>query len=314
MALSLGGNDEAPIPQVYLACRLTHLTEDERQLLDSWCTHIEQAVTDASADSAARWNVSVHAPITWSAPWRGDNRSPKSIYALNSATVNACAAMIILSIDGGGLGVGQEFAWAVALRLPILLLYPADRPPSRQALGTPGDVTTIGFANAMELGEAVKAFLRANRPVIEDWQRRSDSLNVALLPLRETLAEHWHELGDAGQARVEAESRVHRRRIVQLIDDQYGIAGASMAEILALVGAMDIDGSSVFTTPAMPDLTGNQRDALALAADEYEWGGGEVLALETRARLELARGGTRRLSLTSPADWVQFRRQVDGRG
>lgn len=314
MALSLGGDDDAPIPQVYLACRLTHLTEDERQLLDSWCTHIEQAVTDASVDSASRWNVSVHAPITWWAPWRGDSRSPEAIYALNSATVNACAAMIIVSIDGGGLGVGQEFAWAVALRLPILLLYPADRPPSRQALGTPGDVTTIGFANATELGEAVKTFLRANRPVIEDWQRRSDSLDVALLPLRETLAEHWHELGDAGQARVEAESRVHRRRIVQLIDDQHAIAGASMAEILALVGAMDIDGASVFTTPVMPDLTSHQRDALALAADEYEWSGGEILALETRARLELARGGTRRLSLTSPADWVQFRRQVDGRG
>lgn len=113
-----------------------------------------------------------------------------------------CAAVIILCIDGGGFGVGQEFAWATALRLPILLLHPVDQPPSRQALGTPADVTVVGFENAMSLAEAVKTFLRSNRSVIEDWKRRGDSLAVALLPLREMLAEHGQRAAGIGCWRV----------------------------------------------------------------------------------------------------------------
>jgi hypothetical protein len=314
LAFSLDGEENGgPIPLVYLACRLTNLTAEQRQLLDSWCTHIEQAVTDAATDSDKPWNVSVHAPFAWSAPWN-DRKPDADVYKLNSGTVNACAAVIVLCIDGGGLGVGQEFAWATALRLPILLLHPAAHPPSRQALGTPGDVTVVAFVNATELTEAVKSFLRKNRSVIEDWKRRSDSLDVVFLPLRELLAARWSQLGEGDQRRVEAESRIHLRRRAQLIDEDHAIAGASMSEILALVGAMDIDAVNVLANPTMPDLSHRQRDALALATDEYEWGGAEALTLETRARLELARGGTRRLSLATPADWVQFRDQTQGHG
>jgi hypothetical protein len=247
----------------------------------------------------------------WSAPWN-DDRPVEDVYKLNSATVGRCAAVIVLCIDGGGLGVGQEFAWALTLRVPILLLFPDDKPPSRQALGSPGDITAVGFRDATHLAEEVRSFLRANRSVIEDWRRRSDSLRVATLPLRETLAERWSGLGERDRARVEAEARVHRRRITQLIDDDHALAGASMSEILAIVGAMNIGIAALFA-PAMPDLNARQRDALAAASDEYEWSGTQVLALETRARLELARGGTRRLSLVTPADWVQFREQtIDG--
>jgi hypothetical protein len=312
MALGLEGDGGEQIPLVYLACRLTHITDDQRKLLDSWCTHIETAVTEAASASSHRWEIGVHAPLMWSAPWN-DDRPDEDVYKLNSAQVGRCAAVIILCIDGGGLGVGQEFAWAIALRLPILLLHPDDKPPSRQALGSPGDITPVGFRDATHLAEAVRSFLRANRAVIEDWKRRSDSLAVALLPLREMLAERWSELGEIDRGRVEAEARVHRHRIVQLIDDDHALAGASMSEILAVVGAMDIDATNVFT-PSMPDLNARQREALAAAADEYEWRGAEVLALETRGRLELARGGTRRLSLVTPADWVQFREQTTNNG
>jgi hypothetical protein len=63
--------------------------------------------------------------------------TPEDVYKLNNTTVSECAAFIVLCIDGGGLGVGQELAWATALRLPILLPHPADQPPSRQAIGAP---------------------------------------------------------------------------------------------------------------------------------------------------------------------------------
>jgi hypothetical protein len=312
MVLPLDGEDDGPIPLVYLACRLTNISSDLRKLLDSWCTHVQEAITEAADESAKRWEVAVHAPIAWSAPWT-DQRPPEEIYQLNSTTVSGCSAVIILCVDGGGLGVGQEFAWAVALRLPILILHPHDLPLTRQALGTPGDLTIVGFTTAVHLANEVKAFLRKNRPVIEDWHRRRASLDLSLLPLRETIAERWHELSAVDKERVEAESRVHQQRIRQLTSDEHALAGASLSEILALLGAMGIESASIFAGPSIPELSGRQRDALGVAADEYEWRGAEVLALETRARLELARGGTRRMNLSTPADWVHFREQTIGR-
>lgn len=310
LSLDLDGDGgDGPVPIVYLACRLTGLNNDQRKLLDSWCTHIEQVVTETAAESENKWDVAVHIPFTWSAPWN-DDRPPDASYAVNSTTVSGCAAVVILSIDGGGLGVGQEFAWAAALRLPILLLHPTDQPPSRQAIGTPADLTVVGFANATELAEAVRNFLRANRSIIEDWHRRMTNLTVTLTPLRETLAEHWHATGERDRVRIESESRVHQRRIGHFVDDDHALATATMSEIFALVGALGIDPTLIFASASMPDLTHRQREALGVAADEYEWSGTDVLALETRARLELARGGTRRLSLATPADWVQFRSQT----
>lgn len=122
----------------------------------------------------------MHIPFTWSAPWN-DDRRPEDIYAFNSTTtVSGWAAVIILSIDGGSRGVGQEFAWAAALRLPILLVHPKGQSPSRQAAGTPSDLTIASFANADELAEAVRAFLRASRSIIEDGHRRTASQTLAL--------------------------------------------------------------------------------------------------------------------------------------
>ncbi|MEM9036383.1 MAG: hypothetical protein AAGD18_17420 [Actinomycetota bacterium] len=310
MVMPIFEHDEAPTPLIYLACRLTHLTHDQRQLLDSWCTHVEQAVAEACAQSESPWPISVHTPFTWSAPW-SDRRPENQVHDANATTVQRCAALIVLAIDGGGLGVGQELTWAAALRLPVLLLHPAETTPSRQALGTPADITVAPFTDAAGLAEAVRAFLRKNRPTIEDWRRRRGSLDTALLPLREHLAEAWHARTETEQDRIEAESRVHRRRIQQLIAGDHALAGASMSEVLSLVGALGIDAANVLSNPTMPDLSAGQRAALAAASDEYEWGGADALQLERRARLELARGGTRRLSLASPADWVAFRRRLE---
>jgi hypothetical protein len=307
------GETQSPVPLVYVACRLTNINPEQKKLLDSWCTHVEEAVTEAAEGSASRWDVRVHIPFTWSAPWTSE-RPPEEIYEFNSATVEDCSAVIILCIDGGGLGVGQEFAWAVALRLPILILHHRDLPLSRQAQGTPADVETVAFGSAVELSDAVRNFLRRNRSVIENWRRRSESLALSLLTLRETLSDLWRRLGDGDRTRVEAESRVHKNRVTQILERDFALAGASISEILALSGAMGINFFELLGSSPMPDLSERQRSSLGSAADEYEWQGSEVLSLETRARLELARGGTRRLSLVTPADWLNFREQVSGRG
>lgn len=302
--------DAEPGPFVYVACRLTSLDAEHRKLLDSWCTHIQHSITDAADDSGDPWRVAVHTPLSWSAPWTDDGRTPQDIYALNRTKVAECAALIVLATNGGGLGVGQEFAWATSLRLPILVLHHTDEPPSRQAVGTPADITVVAFTDATYLTEAVKEFVRRNRSTIADVKRRRDSLMTVLIPLRENLAEVWAGLPDHERSRVEAESRLHRDRVTQLVDDANALAGASMSEILALVGALGLDPSCIASPPTLPDLTARQRSALASAADEHEWGGSEALALETRARLELARGGNRRLPLVTPADWLRFREEA----
>lgn len=52
LALDLDDDsNEGPVPVVYLACRLTGLTADQRKLLDSRCAHIEQVVTEMAAKS-----------------------------------------------------------------------------------------------------------------------------------------------------------------------------------------------------------------------------------------------------------------------
>ena len=219
LTFDVDGSDAEPGPFVYLACRLTSLDAEHRKLLDSWCTHIQHAVTEAVDDSGDPWRVAVHTPLSWSAPRTDDGRTPQGIYALYSAKVAECAALIVLATNGGGLGVGQELAWATSLRLPILVLHHTDEPPSRQVVGTPADITIVAFTDATHLTEAVKEFVRRNRSTIADLERRRESLMTVLIPLRENLAEAWAGLSDHERSGVEAESRLHRDRVTHMLSD-----------------------------------------------------------------------------------------------
>ena len=92
LTFDVDDSDAEPGPFVYVACRLTSLDAEHRKLLDSWCTHIQHAVTEAVDDSGDPWRVAVHTPLSWSAPWTDDGRTPQDIYALNSTKVAECAA------------------------------------------------------------------------------------------------------------------------------------------------------------------------------------------------------------------------------
>jgi hypothetical protein len=305
MALPLDGEPKTG-PVLYLACPLTSVDPTTRQLVDSWCTHITNTVSETAADSERPWRVAVHAPVVWSNPARGDTRAPEAIYTLNSRQVRACAGMIVLSIAGGSTGIGQELAWAVAMRVPVLYLHHKDEAVSKQVLGTPGDLTVVAFSDATDLVEAVRTYLRAQRPVIEDQARRSIGEALKFAALRISLAEAWDNSGERGQARVEAEGRVHRARIVELLEDDNALGMASVSELTALAGALDVSLASLVQADRLPELGERAREALALVCDEYEWSGSKALELEFAARFELARGGIRRLTFQSPDDWIRF--------
>ena len=218
LALAMGDEPE-PRPILYLACPLTSVDPPTSKLVDSWCTHIINTVTETAADSGQPWEIGVHAPWLWSNPARGDGRPPGAIYTMNSHKVRESSGMIVLSIAGGSTGIGQELAWAVALRLPVLYLHPKDEPASRQVLGTPGDLTVAAFDDATALVEAVRTFMRTHRAVIEDRARSAVGESIKFAALRIALAHEWDRRGHFERARVQAEARIHAARITELLED-----------------------------------------------------------------------------------------------
>ena len=55
-----------------------------------------------------------------------------------------------------------------------------------------------------------------------------------------------------------------------------------------------------------PTLNRTELDMLRVASQEMSWSGPHVLDLQDAARLEKAKGGVRRFTLTTPQDWYDF--------
>lgn len=305
-------DQEDDIPLVYVASALSSLTEDDQRLVDAWCELIHRAIVETAGHADPPWSVRVHMPIAWSAPWLETRRSAEAVYHLNASRVLRAAALVVLGHRGGSLGSGQEFAWAGLLRVPILYLRPAGMPLSRQIEGTPVDLVVSEFTSSA-LYDTVSQFVRSRRTIIEDHPRQLRSRTLVMAPLALVLQQAWGRLGADEQERVVRVSRMHPRRIAHLVGDPLALAACSLSELLALSGALGIDAWRAMAPHPMTDLDARQRGALEAAADEFDWDGPEVLALYEEARLELTRGGTRRLPLSTVEDWLAFRRAT-GRG
>lgn len=304
-------DQEDDIPLVYVASALSSLGDDEQRLLDAWCELIHRAVVETASHADPSWSVRVHMPITWSAPWVESRRSAEAVYHLNASRVLRAAALVVIGYRGGSLGAGQEFAWASHLRVPVLYLRPAGMPLSRQIEGTPVDLVISEFTSAA-LYDTVSQFVRSRRGVIEDHPRQLRNRMVLMAPLALTLRRAWQRLEPDAQNLAVAMSRIHRRRIVHLVSDPLALAACGLTELLALSGALGVDAWRTMSPRPLPDLEPRQLGALTTAAGEFGWDGPEVLGLYQAARLELARGGTRRLPLSTVEDWVQLR-EAQGR-
>jgi hypothetical protein len=300
--------DDPDTPLVYVASALTHLDGEGRKLVEAWCHIIQETIVEVSGESGQTWHLRVHLPIAWSAPWNEENDRPsEEIYEQNARIVRAQAdALIVLGYGGGSLGAGQEFAWASAVRLPILYLRNKDQPMSRQIAGTPADLETAEFETSEELVDAVTAFLRRNRGVIEDGPRRRRNRATEFAPLAGVLRAGWDALGDHGRDEVSGLSRLHRRRVEELLEP-VALATASLGEVAALTASLGIDFGRALSPARLPNLDAAQLAALRTAATEYGWSGPTTLELLRDARLELAKGGVRRLPLASPEDWARFK-------
>jgi hypothetical protein len=303
-------DQEDDIPLVYVASALSSLGGDEQRLVDAWCELIHRAVVETAGHADPPWSVRVHMPITWSAPWVEQHRSAEEIYHLNASRVLRAAALIVVGYKGGSLGSGQEFAWAGLLRVPVLYLRPAGTALSRQIEGTPVDLVVSEFTSSA-LYDTVSQFVRSRRAVIEDHPRQLRSRTLLMAPLALTLQRAWQKLEAEEQEAVVAASRIHPRRITHLVTDPLSLAACGLTELLALAGALGVDAWRCMSPRPLVDLDPRQLGALTTAAEEFAWDGREVLGLYEAARLELARGGTRRLPLSTVEDWVRFRATRD---
>ena len=65
-------------------------------------------------------------------------------------------------------------------------------------------------------------------------------------------------------------------------------------------------GLTLEPTQTWPELSGPERHALLIAAEESGWSPRRTMELQNAARLERARGGVRRFQLVTPQDWYDF--------
>jgi hypothetical protein len=299
--------DAKPGPDViYVATAVSHLSVEERAQVSPWCDAISEAVVEATLDDQPPWEIRPWVPFTWSAPWSEDGRTSEQIYDQNMRFVRDAAALITIGFKGGSLGSGQEFAWAAALRIPILYLRPKGEPLSRQIEGTPVDIEFVEFESVEEVRSSVINFARSRRAVFEDHPRRLRDRAMMLAQLTRAISDRWAPLSDSDRKRVTANARLHPRRAVELISDPLTLATGTLNELLALTGALGVDPWRLLSG-GLPELESQQVEALGTAAHEYEWDGAETLELYRDARMELARGGIRRFSLVTVEDWVRFR-------
>jgi hypothetical protein len=293
------------LPLVYVASALSHLSRTDRQLLDAWCEVISTATIEATAGAEVPWDVRLHAPIQWSAPWLGDRLESAAIYEMNARLVREASAVFVLGYAGGSLGSGQELAWATALQTPVLLLTPRDDPISRQIQGTPADIEVAQFEKAAQLRELVSDYLRKRRHSINNHHQRIQSWRVMYTPTCHALADALADVPESKRHELSATSRLEAR-INELVSEPLALAGASMSELVALSSALRVD-LAVTMSGRLPELNSREEEVLASTASEMDWTPDETLALARSARLERARGGIRRLPLESREGWLRLK-------
>lgn len=302
LAFKLG---DRPLTHVYVASALTALEEKNREEISRRCEIIEQTIIERSGTDGHPWQV--HLPVLWSAPRPKDTRSPSEIYQTNREYVRRASGLIFLGDHGGSLGAGQEFAWAVARRLPVLVLLPDGTPLSRQIAGTPALMCVRRAAADDDLRYAVSRWVDDWGIAVESRARTGTGQLIIALRAADRLRKAFNASHDSPEA-IAAIAGMSIERIMELFDSEALLDG-SVSELIAVSRALGLEPGEALNRQPLPELSPNQIQGLATAAQEYEWTPPQILNIESRARLELARGGIRRLPLTAVQDWVEFARR-----
>ena len=299
--------DDRPETHIYVASALTALESDERSEISRRCEVIDRTIIETSGSAGDPWQV--HLPVLWSAPKPDDRRSPREIYELNRGHVRRASGLILLGDHGGSLGAGQEFAWALARRLPVLVILGPGSTLSRQIAGTPALMRVREAKTDNELRQIVARWVVELGPTVESRARNGTGERFIAIRAAERLSNAFAASSDSVEA-ISAVAGLSPERVAELFVPEALLEG-SVSELIALSRALGLEAGDALNPNPIPELSPSQRSGLATAAQEYEWTPIQILQIESRARLELARGGIRRLSLMSVQDWITFARSLD---
>ncbi len=248
-------------------------------------------------------------PVLWSVPKPDDPRLPREIYELNRGHARRASGLVLLGDHGGSLGAGQEFAWALARRLPVLVILGPGSTLSRQIGGTPALMCVRKAATDDELCHVVDHWVADWDPTVESRARNGAGERIIAIRAAERLSNAFEASSDSIEA-ISAVAGLSTERVLELFEPEALLDG-SVSELIALSRAIGLEPGEALNPNPIPELSPTQQDGLATAAQEYDWAPIQILQVESRARLELTRGGIRRLSLASVQDWITFARNLD---
>lgn len=308
MTLGVANSDYTP-SVVYVASPISSLIAGLREQIVTDCALIKVSAEAAADLGVPPWSLQARVPCLETSPWEAPDTAPEDIFDNNLRLLAREAdALIIHAGWGGSVGAGQEFGWATSLRLPTLFLNRRGQPVSRQIRGTPADIEIVDFDSGLEVIDAVVSFIQRRRHAIQSHTHQRTDRAVSVSSLLDEVRRRWEGLTGDEQRRVAANARLHPRRIHLMLEDPSLLRASSLDEVVALTGALGIDLGQHMTGQVPEQLTNEQLQALRTAAEEYEWDAGTALRLLRDAQLELAKGGIRRLPLSSPDDWLRFKR------
>ena len=187
-------------------------------------------------------------------------------------------------------------------------MHPETDQVSRQRLGAAAeqDVSLVGYETPEELRDSVGRWLASRRHVIVDGPRRRRGRVLRFGEVRARLESAWRSRSADERQHVVATTRISEGRIERLLSSSHAVATSTAHELSALGGALQIEAIAALFAQPLPDLRSEQVAALISAADELGWDVPTAFRLYELARLELARGGVRRLPLTNIQDWVDL--------
>ena len=296
--LQFDAPEDDPV-SVYIASGLTALNEDQITIVE--------LVSGLIAGYCAANGVIVHQPVLHTHPKDHGSLSAEQVHAEDYGRVSESDAVIALG-DFPSWGAGKELVWAERLRTPVLLLLRRGRSMSRLVIGSTGDLEQAEWRFPDDIRDVWMTYLMRRQAQMEAHRRMRASRRRLWSPTLALLQTAFNGLDADTRREIAAIAHLTPRRLEEILSGPGALAEASLDEVHAFVNALGLPSSSVTAGANMPNLTPRALSALAAASELEGWDGRRTVGLLQMATIELAKGGTRRLSFNEPADWIDFGR------
>jgi hypothetical protein len=287
---------------VYFASGLTGLGEDQLSIVE--------LVSGLLSEFCSEKEIRVHQPVLTTDPVSHPKLTPEQVRSADYQRVTSSDALIVLA-DFPSWGGGIEVTWAERLRLPMLVLARREKSVSRLLRGTTADVQVCTWRFHGDLREAWKSFFLSRQGQMEAHRRVRAARQILWGPTLARFSVAYGRLSADQQSEVSAVAQLTARRIEEMLASPLAWSEASMDEVLALAGALNLPTAAALPGEPQVELNALSLSALQNAAELSGWSGTATMGVLRRAQVELARGGTRRLSFNEPQDWIDFGDHAD---